>query len=216
MRGNSLNTTHKIRLKDFPQSLFSYHVCHNMLFAGKDYVLPTKDNIMMCFITELVYKRNPNPSPSFCTNPRSFPSSLSTPVPAVKSGVGVRWLTAGGTHWWADWWSRQLSPHPGSRVLCNWSTSGSDQQSDQTRLSTDQIAICTLQVNPMQSHTGPSSSFQVKINEQKYLWLEPTVKRQLAKWRVAYLLVHSHVKRTTAYKFDLRSSYSLQNIWMWD
>ena len=53
-------------------------------------ILPTKEragfepNIMMCFITELVYKRNPNPSPSFCTNPRSFPSSLSTPVPCCQ------------------------------------------------------------------------------------------------------------------------------------
>ena len=191
--GNALNTTHKIRLKNFPQSLFfimsatmvlllkshlcdkhkvgplsllpQSSLCKNMLFAGKDYVLPTKDNIMMCFITERVYKRNPNPSPSFCRNPRSFPSSLSTPVPCCQKR-GWCAVADCGTHWWADWWSRQLSPHPGSRVLCNWSTSGSDQQSDQTRLSTDQIAICTLQVNPMQSHTGPSSSFQVKINEQ--------------------------------------------------
>ena len=103
--------------------------------------------------------------PVFARTPGAFQALYQRLFPAVKSGVGVRWLTAGGTHWWADWWSRQLSPHPGSRVLCNWSTSGSDQQSDQTRLSTDQIAICTLQVNPMQSHTGPSSSFQVKINE---------------------------------------------------
>ena len=100
---------------------------HNLVFAkicffaGKDYVLPTKDNIMMCFITELVYKRNPNPSPSFCTNPRSFPSSLSTPVPCCQKR-GWCAVADCGTHWWADWWSRQLSPHPGSRVLCNWST----------------------------------------------------------------------------------------------
>ena len=147
-----------------PQSSF----CKNMLFAGKDYVLPTKDNIMMCFITERVYKIRGTQihPPVFARTPGAFQALYQRLFPAVKSGVGVRWLTAGGTHWWADWWSRQLSPHPGSRVLCNWSTSGSDQQSDQTRLSTDQIAICTLQVNPMQSHTGPSSSFQVKINEQ--------------------------------------------------
>ena len=156
-------------------------------------------------------QEEPKSIPRFCTNPRSFPSSLSTPVPCCQKR-GWCAVADCGTHWWADWWSRQLSPHPGSRVLCNWSTARSDQQSDQTRLSTDQIAICTLQVNPMQSHTGPSSSFQVKINEQS------PYQRSKSNWQsnALHIVVHSHVKRTTAYKFDLQSSYSLQNIWMWD
>ena len=86
---------HKVGpLSLLPQSSF----CKNMLLACKDYVLPTKDNIMMCFITELVYKRNPNPSPSFCTNPRSFPSSLSTPVPCCQKR-GWCAVADCGTHW---------------------------------------------------------------------------------------------------------------------
>ena len=102
--------------------------------------------------------------PVFARTPGAFQALYQRLFPAVKSGVGVRWLTAGPTGELID---DQGSSLP-IRVLVSYVTDPprSDQQSDQTRLSTDQIAICTLQVNPMQSHSGPSSSFQVKINEQ--------------------------------------------------
>ena len=65
-----------------PQSLQKY------VIVGKDYVLPTKDNIMICFITELVYKREPKSIPQFLHEPQEL-SKLSINACSLLSKAGL-------------------------------------------------------------------------------------------------------------------------------